>query len=193
MRLSAMGAAHGSRITKRRIHLPRKFLSSACAISPAPTRTIACEMTVKTNVCQTACWKAGLLHSWRKFPRPTHLPCRPVVAFVKLSQIARPSGAATSTVTKMTAGEMSTDARTPGRSKTFVQRLPLGRATAAASTRPRSYAMCSPIGGLFKVRHGALDGRVIEARAGSLRRRQERRLIDSRRGDGRDHAREADE
>jgi hypothetical protein len=33
---------------------------------------------------------------------------------------------------------MSTDARTPGRSKTFVQRLPLARATAAASTGRRS-------------------------------------------------------
>jgi hypothetical protein len=29
---------------------------------------------------------------------------------------------------------MRTDARTPGRSRTFVQRLPRGRATAAAST-----------------------------------------------------------
>jgi len=107
-------------------------------MSPAPTRTIACEMTVKRNVCQTACWNAALLHSCLKFSRPTHLPWRPVVAFVKLSQIASASGPATSTVTKMTAGEMSTDARTPGRSKTFVQRLPLGRATAAASTRKRS-------------------------------------------------------
>ena len=134
-----MGAAQGSRIRKRRIHFPRKFRSIACAISPAPTRTIACEMTVKRNVCQTACWKAGFPHSCRKLSRPTHLPCRPVVAFVKLSQIASASGPATSTVTKMTAGEMSTDARTPGRSKTFVQRLPLGRATVAASTVPRSY------------------------------------------------------
>src|SRR5437660_7044731 len=119
--------------------MPRKPLSSAFAIKPAPTSTIACEITVKRNVCQTACWNAGFPHSRLKFSSPTHLPCNPVVAFVKLSQIASASGPATSAVTKMTAGEMRTEARTPGRSNTFVQRLPRGRATAAASTPRRSY------------------------------------------------------
>src|SRR5881296_1183638 len=93
-------------------------------------------MTVKRNVCQTACWNAGFPHSRLKFSRPTHLPCSPVVAFVKLSQTARASGPPTSAVTNTTAGEMRTDASTPGRSKTFVQRLPRGRAAARASTRP---------------------------------------------------------
>src|SRR5512133_568976 len=66
IRLSAIGAAQGSRITKRRIHLPRKFRIRACASNPAETRTIACEMTVNRNVCQTACWNAAFPHSWRK-------------------------------------------------------------------------------------------------------------------------------
>ena len=92
-------------------------------------------MTVKRNVCQTACWKDGLLHSVRKLSSPTHFPCSsPAVAFVKLSMIARTSGPPTSASTKMIAGEMSTDAKTAWRSKTFVQRLPRGRAAASAST-----------------------------------------------------------
>ena len=36
---------------------------------------MACEMTVKRNVCQTAwCQNAWLPHSVRKFSRPIHLP-----------------------------------------------------------------------------------------------------------------------
>ena len=63
----------------------------------------------------------------------------PDVAFVKLSPIARISGPPTSTSTNRTAGEMRTDARTPGRSKTSFQRLPRGRAAASASNPTRSY------------------------------------------------------
>src|SRR2546429_4880791 len=44
--VSATGAAHGRRMKKRRIHLPRKLLISACARRAAPTITISCGMTV---------------------------------------------------------------------------------------------------------------------------------------------------
>src|SRR5712691_12841882 len=64
---------------------------------------------------------------------------------------------------KTTAGEMSTDARTPGRSRTFIQRLPRGRAAASASTPRRSYR-----GSLRLVaRFSRPRGRVKNGRAGS--------------------------
>ena len=83
--VSAIGAAHGRRMKKRRTQRPRKLCTSACASSPATRMTTACEMTVKRNVCHRASRKIGFSHSRRKLVRPIHLPVsEPPVASVKL-------------------------------------------------------------------------------------------------------------
>ena len=57
---SAIGAAHGSRMKKRRIQRPRNGFASWCASTPATSRTTTWETTVKTIVFRRARRKFGL-------------------------------------------------------------------------------------------------------------------------------------
>ena len=83
--LSATGAAHGSRIRKRRNHFPRKSLISWCARSAATRTTIRFESTVKTTVLRSARRKFSSAHWSTKLSSPTNSPLsEPAVASVRL-------------------------------------------------------------------------------------------------------------
>ncbi len=57
---SAIGAAQGSRMRKRKNQRPRNGFASWCASTPATSRTITWEMTVNSTVFRSARRKFGL-------------------------------------------------------------------------------------------------------------------------------------
>jgi hypothetical protein len=83
--LSATGAAHGSRIRKRRIHLPRKSRTRKWESVAAPRTTMTFATTVKKIVFWSAVRKFGSCHWLVKLSRPTNSPLSaPAVASVRL-------------------------------------------------------------------------------------------------------------
>ena len=79
------GAAQGRTTRKRMIHLPRKSRTRKFERTAAPTRTTACEASVKMSVFRSARRKFSSSHAFVKLSKPTQLPVsEPPMASVKL-------------------------------------------------------------------------------------------------------------
>jgi hypothetical protein len=79
------GAAHGSTTRKRMNHLPRKSRTRKFERTAAPTTTIACDASVKTNVLRSARRKLSSCQAFVKLSNPIQLPdSEPPTASVKL-------------------------------------------------------------------------------------------------------------
>ncbi len=66
-------------------HLPRKSFTRKFERTAAPTRTIACEASVKMSVLRTARRKLSSCQAFVKLSKPTQLPLsEPPMASVKL-------------------------------------------------------------------------------------------------------------
>ena len=79
------GAAQGRTTRKRTIHLPRKSRTRKFERTAAPTRTIACDASVKMKVLRSARRKFSSCQAFVKLSKPTQSPLsEPPMAFVKL-------------------------------------------------------------------------------------------------------------
>ncbi|MCY1456962.1 hypothetical protein D9M71_742160 [compost metagenome] len=82
---SEIGATHGSRISRRTSHLPRKSLYRAMASILASTTTSSCDSSVNTSALRRERQNVSLSSTRRKFCRPTKCSaCLPTVTSVRL-------------------------------------------------------------------------------------------------------------